>query len=1089
MGTKSENRRINLYINGKEVRNDLKSIRNEFFKLQNEQSKMIRGSKEYYQASVELKRLQGIMNEHNRSIGRMSSSWSNLKNVMLGVVGGNLLSTGFQKLLMFIPDMISRNYQLSDSFADVSKTTGLTTQEVKELHKQFKSIDTRSPRKELLDLARIAGKLGYTGKKDIFEFVKATDQINVALSEDLGGNAEEAIRQVAKLVDVFKLKDKFTLEDALLKTGSALNAIGAASTANEPYLVEFTKRVAGVAPLANISIQNVMGLAATLDILGQTSEVSSTVFSALVPKMFKDTAVYAELAGMSLEDFTNLLNSDANEAFIRVIGNLDGNNQGLSKLADNLGDLGLEGKRSISVLGVLANNTQLLRDQQKLSNDEFEKGTSLTEEFNRKNTNLAANMDKIGKHIAGWFANSTIVTTWEKLAEAAADYVKVPMSETMEVERMKVNALTIEMTNATTTLERRNAIYDELKSLAPEVVANIDKESISIEALTLNLRKYNEQQIKKIAIADSEETLEDKRNAAGKAALNRVDRELEMTQDLIKEKDKMLKWDKAAGEEMEKILLSNLSLLDKEAKMNEIGAKWEEADGPLGRGWQMKLQLSANYRNSLYQEEAALKAVEDALKVYTDRYNKLFGDQSAFIGPPLPPTGGGNPTNPFTPAGETPKSKKGTFDPSKIGDDEISSIIELNKLKANAYKEGREQIVSDFLKSYEEETNARTIAFNEELAALGTNEEAKKALTDKFRKEEIAKQVAHFTNLISTIETILGTGGIEGLGLEEALLTDDEKDSLLSKIDELKLKISELKAEASGINLEGEKTDPLGMTEDDWDQFMNHVQDAMNIGYQLGDIWNSINQRIANEENANFANYEKNSDKKKSILERRLKSGLISEDKYNRELAAIAADLDAKKRKIEADQAKRARNLTIFSILLNTGMAVMNALATTQPFILGVVMAALAAAAGIAQIAALPPAPAYAEGGFTKGDKMYRAGEKGREWIAPNWMTEHPYTGPVIENLNRVRTGESPESVFRSPVVPEYETNISTSPAGGNYYQSTSSNQLGLNRLIEQNDELLKYFTDPENRKSYIRYDDLTKVSKEIDSMHALSGF
>jgi TP901 family phage tail tape measure protein len=1083
MSSKSENRRINLYINGKEVQNDMKSIRNEFFKLQNEQAKMTRGSREYVAASAELKKLQGIINDHNRAIGRGAGAWSQLKNIMIGVVGGNLVSQFFMSILQTIPNLITGMGQLSDKMADVAKTTGLTMKEVKEFSSSLKAIDTRSSRKELLDLARIAGKLGYTGKKELFEFVKATDMINVALSQDLGGNAEEAIRQVAKLVDVFKLKDFLSTEDALLKTGSALNALGMASTANEGYMVEFTKRVAGIAPLANISIQNILGLAATLDSLGQTSEVSSTVFSAIIPKMFKDTATFAEIAKMSLEDFTELLKTDANEAFIKVISSLDGDNEGLFKLAESLGDIGLEGKRTISVLGVLSNNTQILREQQKLANEEFEKGTSLQNEFNVKNTNMAANMEKLSKWVAGKFMNSSLMTFLEGITSAAADYVKVPLSQTLETERVKVNALAVELTNATTPLERRNAIYDELKDIAPDVVANIDKENISLEALTLNLRYYNQQQIKKIALADSEEALEDKRKAAGQAAMNRVEAELQVTQDLIKEKDKMAKWDKARAEEMEKILLSNLSLTEKEAEMNRIGGEWERENE--GKAWQMKLYLSANYRNMLAQEAAAVKDVEDALKSYTDRYNILFEDQSKFIGPPVPgnmpavPDGG-------SPAIITPKTKPTKFDPSKIGNDEISTIIELNKQKAEAYKDGREQIVFDLQKSYEAESNVRQIAFNEELAALGTNDEAKKALTDKYRKEDIAKQIEYLNNLVSATNQILKSGGIEGLSLENAMLTDEEKDSLLAKIDELKLKISELKAESAGINMDGEKTDPFGMTEEDWEKLMDHVQDAMQIADSIGQIWYSINERIANQENANFSQYEKNSEKKKALLDRRLKSGLISEDKYNREVAAIAADLDAKKKKIEADQAKRARELAIFSILSNTAMAVMNALATTQPFIVGVVMAALAAAAGIAQIAALPPAPAYAEGGYTQGDKMYRAGEKGQEFIAPNWMLNHPYTGPVIDNLNKVRTGESPESLFRSPRMPEYTSNSSS---GITNYQSSGSNQIGLNRLIEQNDELLKYFKDPENRKSYIRYDDLTKVSKEIDSMHALSGF
>ena len=112
----------------------------------------------------------------------------------------------------------------------------------------------------------------------------------------------------------------------MLKIGSALTTLGNASTANEGYIVEFAKRVGGIAPIVNVSIQDVLGLAATLDQLGQTSEVSSTVYSAMVTGMFKKTAEYANIAGMSVEGFKKILNKDTNFAFIKVLEGLNGNN-------------------------------------------------------------------------------------------------------------------------------------------------------------------------------------------------------------------------------------------------------------------------------------------------------------------------------------------------------------------------------------------------------------------------------------------------------------------------------------------------------------------------------------------------------------------------------------------------------------------------------------------------------------------------------------------------------------------------------------------------------------------------------------------
>ena len=281
-----------------------------------------------------------------------------------------------------------------DILSDTQKTTGLAKNEVKELNENLKKIDTRTAQAELQGLAKIGGKLGVKGLKDVEGFVRAADQINVALSEDLGGNAEEAIGQVGKLVDIFKIKDEFGIEQGMLKVGSVINELGSASTANEGYIIEFSKRVAGVGANAGISINDVMGLGATLDQFGQQAEASSSVYTQMMSNMFKNTAEYASVAGMSVSKFSKLMNTDANEAFISVLEGLKGNNEGMETLVNNLGDMELNGVRATSILGTLADNTATLRDQQNLANQSFIAGTSLTNEFNVKNHNAAAVLEK-----------------------------------------------------------------------------------------------------------------------------------------------------------------------------------------------------------------------------------------------------------------------------------------------------------------------------------------------------------------------------------------------------------------------------------------------------------------------------------------------------------------------------------------------------------------------------------------------------------------------------------------------------------------------------------------------------------------------
>lgn len=356
------------------------------------------------QVTARYDELRGVSRNTGFSIQNMAGKF----NHYIGVITAGLAT--FYGAISGVKTAINEYAEFDDKVADVMKTTGLLKSEVLEMNGSLKQLDTRTAQEELLGLGRVAGKLGIQGREEVEGFIRSADQVVVALKEDLGGDVEETINQVGKLIDIFNIDDSFTIEESLLKVGSSINELGAASTANEGYLVDFTKRAAGLAPAANISLTQILGLAATLDQLGQTAEVSSTTFNNLLPKMFTNTAAFAKLANMSVEDFTDLLNRDANEAFLRFLDGVRGNNAGLSEMINNMGDLEVDGARATSVIAVLANNTETLREQQDLANRAYEAGTSLTNEFNVKNTTAAAKLEKARKGL-----QAMVVQLGEKL--------------------------------------------------------------------------------------------------------------------------------------------------------------------------------------------------------------------------------------------------------------------------------------------------------------------------------------------------------------------------------------------------------------------------------------------------------------------------------------------------------------------------------------------------------------------------------------------------------------------------------------------------------------------------------------------------
>lgn len=303
-----------------------------------------------------------------------------------------------------------------EALTDAMKTTNLTKDEILDLSASLKHIDTKTPQNELLALVRAGGKLGISGQEDLLGFARAADKINVALSEDLGGNAEAAITAIGKMTDIFNLTDKYGIEQAMLKVGSAINELGMASTANEGYIVDFSKRLAGIAPNADISIDKILGLAATLDKYGQQSETSSTAIGQTIMAMFKRTETFAQIAGIPLEEFSELLKTDVNEALLKVLEGMQRGEGGLASVTAAMEEMHLNGQRAATVLGSLSKHTDELRSQQEIANKAFTAGTSLAEEFAVKNNSLTAELEKQRKAIL-----ENVVSLGEKLNPAMSE--------------------------------------------------------------------------------------------------------------------------------------------------------------------------------------------------------------------------------------------------------------------------------------------------------------------------------------------------------------------------------------------------------------------------------------------------------------------------------------------------------------------------------------------------------------------------------------------------------------------------------------------------------------------------------------------
>lgn len=354
-----------------------------------------RGSEEWNRQCEAIKRVKAEIAKVNSQLRENESLWERMNRKL------NDWQTALAGIAAAITGIIMAGRSAVNAFADmdqemanVRKFTGMNASEVEQLNEDFQKIDTRTGREELNKLAQEAGRLGKTSQEDVLGFVKAADQINVAL-DDLGDGATLTL---SKLTNIFGDEERLGTEKALLAVGSVINELSQNCTASAHYLANFTQRMAGVGAQAKMTIPEIMGFAAVLDSQGQAVEMSATAVSKVIMDMFKENDKIIKATGLNAKEFNETLKKSTNEGLLMLLDRLHelGN---IDVLAPVFKDMGENGARAAQVISALAGNLDMVRWEQEEATKAFAEGTSVTNEFNVQNTTVQAGLDKARKGV------------------------------------------------------------------------------------------------------------------------------------------------------------------------------------------------------------------------------------------------------------------------------------------------------------------------------------------------------------------------------------------------------------------------------------------------------------------------------------------------------------------------------------------------------------------------------------------------------------------------------------------------------------------------------------------------------------------
>ncbi len=375
--------------------------------------KMSASDKGLKQMQGNVKALQEQIDKLSGSMHKQGGAWNTAMKNLTAYVGMFAL---FNKAKDLVTGAIKKNFEYSGSLTDIRKVSGLTMDQVKKLSTELAKIDTRTSVDGLAQLAYQGAKLGMGkyGVDGMAQFVKAADKINVAIGEEMG---EEALPALSKMVEVMGLIPKMGIDKAMEATGSAMFKLSSTSTSTSNDIVEFAKRLTGVARTAGITTDQLLALGSASSSMMLMPEVASTAMGKFIVALQKNHNLIAKELGIPDETIKNLYASGhAMDAIVLVLEKMRDKGN-MNALGGIFKDLGSDGQRLVTAMVTMSKNVDMLKDHLYESQKAFEEASAVTDEYNMQQQSAIGILERANNLWEKAFVNPDGVDAVKGMAE------------------------------------------------------------------------------------------------------------------------------------------------------------------------------------------------------------------------------------------------------------------------------------------------------------------------------------------------------------------------------------------------------------------------------------------------------------------------------------------------------------------------------------------------------------------------------------------------------------------------------------------------------------------------------------------------
>ena len=388
-GTRMSQMALNDILNrSKQGKASLDELRRAYKQLEEELNQVNTKSKEFADKQKSMKELKKNIDEVTGAANKQGGAWNTAMRNLTAYVG---LFAVFNQLKTYLFDIFRLNAKFAEQLTNIRKVALSTQEEVGNLSKELSKIETRTSIEELNNLAYAGAKLGVT-TQDLAGFVRAADQVNVALKEDLG---DEALTALAKITEVSGLIDKYGVEDAMLRVGSSIFRLASTSTACSEKIVDFSNRMLALGDAAALSTPDILAIGAAVDSMALEPEVAATAFGKLVVELRKGTSSIEKDLGIAQGSLKKLIEEGKGMEAIQTIFHKMNESENVFSLNSLFKDMGSEdGARLTKTMVTMAEKVDMLDRAVAESNKAFKDGTAVTVEYEMQQETAMAYMER-----------------------------------------------------------------------------------------------------------------------------------------------------------------------------------------------------------------------------------------------------------------------------------------------------------------------------------------------------------------------------------------------------------------------------------------------------------------------------------------------------------------------------------------------------------------------------------------------------------------------------------------------------------------------------------------------------------------------